>query len=351
MLCVIGGDFNLPGLNWLEEEIQDGPGKSNYDLFVNMMNEYGLSQHSKEISHPASNNILDLILTNNRSSVSHVYCTPGMSDLNAAICALNISPRHKRQPKRAIYMYHKANWDDIHRKNKHLSELYFKRNPDIYSVENNCLFIQTSIENQIQSLVPSRLSKCNFHLPWIIKDVGKQMKSKDKLCAKAIKSKSPHDWKRFKDARSKVKQNILQSHRTYISEIVAASLNDSPKSFWSCIRAIHREEIGIPTLTTSSGLPATSDCAKANVLNKRFQSVFTDEDMLSHPCCKNLLPDMTEINFDIDYIIKQIQNIYPNKANGPDNVPTMFLENSRRNVELFHHLFCQSYQHGNLRSH
>ena len=57
------------------------------------------------------------------------------------------------------------------------------------------------------------------------------MKSRDKLYVKAIKSKSPQDWIRFKDARSKVKQNIRHCHRTYISEIVAASLNDSPKSF------------------------------------------------------------------------------------------------------------------------
>ena len=50
MQCVIGGDFNLPGFNWLEEEILDGPGKSKCYLFVNLMNDYGLSQHDKEIS-------------------------------------------------------------------------------------------------------------------------------------------------------------------------------------------------------------------------------------------------------------------------------------------------------------
>ena len=71
-----------------------------------------------------------------------------------------------------------------------------------------------------------------------------------------------------------------------------------------------------PTLRTSSGLPATSDCAKANVLNEQFQSVFTDEDMENLPSCKKLFPDMTEINFDIDGIIKQLQKINPNKANG-----------------------------------
>ena len=48
-------------------------------------------------------------------------------------------------------------------------------------------------------------------------------------------SKSPQDYKTFKDARSKVKQNIRQSHHTYMYEIVAASLDDSPISFWPYI--------------------------------------------------------------------------------------------------------------------
>ena len=43
----MGEDFNLPDFNWLEEEIKDGPGTSKCDLLVNMMNEYGLSQHRK----------------------------------------------------------------------------------------------------------------------------------------------------------------------------------------------------------------------------------------------------------------------------------------------------------------
>ena len=83
------------------------------DLFVNMMSEYGLSQHNKEISGPASNNISNLILTNNPSSVSHEYCTPGMSNHNAVICVLNILYQYTRKPKRTIFMHNKANWDDI----------------------------------------------------------------------------------------------------------------------------------------------------------------------------------------------------------------------------------------------
>ena len=113
----------------------------------------------------------------------------------------------------------------------------------------------------MQKLVPSRLTKSEFHLKWIIKDVRKQMKLRDKFYVKAIKSKSPRDWKTFNDTRSKVKQNFDQIHCAYMSEIVVACLNDGPKSFWSYIRALRRKETGIPTLRSGSAIPATSACA------------------------------------------------------------------------------------------
>ena len=37
MQCIIGGDINLPGFNWHEEEILDGPSKTKCDLFMNMV--------------------------------------------------------------------------------------------------------------------------------------------------------------------------------------------------------------------------------------------------------------------------------------------------------------------------
>ena len=66
---------------------------------------------------------------------------------------------------------------------------------------------------------------------------------------------------------------------------------------------------------------------------------------------------MTEINFDIDGVLKQLQKINPNKANGPDKVPDRFLKETAMECgamecgAMFHHLFCQSYQYGTLPSH
>ena len=85
-----------------------------------MMNEHGLSQHNKEINRNTSNNILDLIMTNNPGLVSQVYCTPSMSDHNAIISVFNTMSQYKQKPKRTIFMHNKANWDDIRTETKHL---------------------------------------------------------------------------------------------------------------------------------------------------------------------------------------------------------------------------------------
>ena len=73
----------------------------------------------------------------------------------------------------------------------------------------------------------------------------------------------------------------------------------------------------------------------------------------------NLLPDdivncknLSSLKETIDGIIKQLKKINPNKANGPDKVPARFLKETVMECgAMFHHLFCQSYQHGTLPSH
>ena len=76
------------------------------------------------------------------------------------------------------------------------------------------------------------------------------------------------------------------------------------------------------------------------MLNEQFQSVFTDNYMQNLPSCKKLFPDMTEINYDIDVVIKQLQKINPNKANCPDKVLARFLKETTMECgAMFHHLF------------
>ena len=61
-----------------------------------------------------------------------------MSDHNAIICVLNILPQYKRQPKRTIFMYNKANWDNVRTKK---------------SISANYILIETLIFTQLKTIV------------------------------------------------------------------------------------------------------------------------------------------------------------------------------------------------------
>ena len=54
--------------------------------FLDMLDDLGLSQHCKEVTCPASQKTLDLMLTNKPGAVTEVKSLPGMSDHNM-VCA------------------------------------------------------------------------------------------------------------------------------------------------------------------------------------------------------------------------------------------------------------------------
>ena len=88
------------------------------------------------------------------------------------------------------------------------------------------------------------------------------------------------------------------------------------------------------------------DNAKAKALNRQFVSVFTNDDGNSLPDKgPSPFPDMDDINFtQLPGIEKLLDNIKPNKAAGPDELPTRVLkEVSKKMSGVLSMIFQQSY--------
>ena len=96
----------------------------------------------------------------------------------------------------------------------HKTSITHTKSPNIYTDEKNNYSIKTSIEDMILKLVPNGIKDRKFHLSWITKDVIKQMKSRDKLNIKAIKS-APPGLEKILKYKVKIKQSIYQSHHIY----------------------------------------------------------------------------------------------------------------------------------------
>ena len=107
------------------------------------------------------------------------------------------------------------------------------------------------------------------------------------------------------------------------------------------------ENINIPPLKLDGKLHAT-DPAKATALNSQFKSEFNVEDSSNIPNKgSSPYPDINHLEIGLEGVAKQFNNIIPNKASGPDELPARHLKTvSSEIAPLMQFLFQQSYNQG-----
>lgn len=104
-------------------------------------------------------------------------------------------------------------------------------------------------------------------------------------------------------------------------ELVNNIKTDS-KSFWSYIRSNFKTKSGIADLEAHDGSMLTSDIQKADLLNRFFVSVFTDEDLNSVPDFpdKNIDSTLECIAITQEQVEKKLQKLNTSKAPGMDSI-------------------------------
>ena len=115
------GDFNCPDIDWntltvtpnaLDGAIQ----QSLIDLFI----EHGLTQVHNQLTH--QENVLHLVFTNNPSLIKNSQSIPGISDHAMVVTDSNVKPIYNKQEPRKVYLFSKANWEEIKKACVNLSE-------------------------------------------------------------------------------------------------------------------------------------------------------------------------------------------------------------------------------------
>ncbi|KAI8510225.1 DTW domain-containing protein 2 [Branchiostoma belcheri] len=122
----------------------------------------------------------------------------------------------------------------------------------------------------------------------------------------------------------KQQQKTLQD--TSEPDILGEAIVDKPKTFWSYIKGLRKDLVGVAPLKVGNTIISDSG-KKAEVLSSQFKSVFTEEDTtdmpsLGQPCT----PPMEHIVVSTDGVEKMLQGLNPSKASGPDQIPPWFLK-------------------------
>ena len=90
------------------------------------------------------------------------------------------------------------------------------------------------IQTCVEKLAPWKkvVTRAKF-APWVDEDLVAEMKIRDELREKAISSKDPADWKKFKISRNQVNNHLKKAKSKFLTDKIA--VDDSKKS-WQQIK-------------------------------------------------------------------------------------------------------------------
>ena len=210
-------------------------------------------------------------------------CTPnmGISDHETTILLdINCHAKKVKQPKRQIFMWNRVN--TILLKN-HVSaevEVFMNNNTtdthinDIWS--NFKRIVATSMD-----LVPSKLTSTRFTQPWVTRTCKQYIRRKQRAYNRAKSTGLQSDWKSFKTLTNEPRKECKRAYNIYVSDCICPDLKNNPKIFFSFIKSKKCENIGVSPLRDSKGKLHTDDKVKANMLNRQFISVFSNDDAIT----------------------------------------------------------------------
>ncbi|XP_072176118.1 uncharacterized protein [Diadema setosum] len=140
---------------------------------------------------------------------------------------------------------------------------------------------------------------------------------------------------------------VHKAHLNYVNNIIGGSLSTNPKSFWSYIRCCRSEYAGIPSIRTATKLCATAE-DKAESLKDFFQSTFTHENLHQVPQKgPSPYPSIGHLHIHRTGVAKQLLQLDPSKASGPDQIPPQLLKIIAHEIApALSFVFQQSYNCG-----
>ncbi|XP_020606237.1 uncharacterized protein LOC110044991, partial [Orbicella faveolata] len=191
---IVSGDFNAPDISWDTEYSSQSPAS---DRLLEIIDDHDLSQLVKEPTRRVRNtqNILDLILSNNSNIIENISVVPGISDHDIVLFTVNTSCRRKKNVKRKIYIRKKADSSSVKEELTNLSLHMDTRG--FNSIDDKWSCFEDNIYRIMNSCIPSKWSSSRYNLPWFNHSLKRLARRKQRLYNKAKSSGDHNDWEAF----------------------------------------------------------------------------------------------------------------------------------------------------------
>ena len=137
-------------------------------------------------------------------------------------------------------------------------------------------------------------------------------------------AKKSRDWERYLILKRATQKTYREAYNNYLIKTLTSDTNGN-KRLGALIKSKQHSHLGVAPLKEGS-ITYCDPIQKANILNRQFISVFTDDTKTSIPDLgHSQYPSMEDITVSCKGVVKLLKNLKPHKAAGPDAIPLMLL--------------------------
>lgn len=318
---VIFGDFNVSQYNTVNSHDSLSLALRNFLEFSN------LTQHNSILN--SNQKMLDLIITseNMLCKVSQEIDSLVPEDAHhpSLCCIISIkSINHKKFNSKDQFRYNfkKTNLINLY------EDISLVQWDDLYSlndIEQACDVLYFKLYEIFDKHVPiQRINSSSSYPPWFDKDIIAQLKLKNKLRARYLKSMSNIDKLNFVTVRNSLKSKIKLSRENYV-KTCEANLNDDPSKFWGYVNSM-KSDSRIPGNMKFQESILTSSKSIVDGFATHFSSVFNNMDGINNVVNTSNQSTMGNFYTSDDSVLHHLRKLKPKLTSGLDNIPAFILK-------------------------
>ena len=241
---------------------------------------------------------------------------------------------------RDIWNYKNADFEEL---NDKISQFDWDNIIDrASSVDEACINFTVTFISLCKSCIPrKRVLIRPSDKPWFTSELRLNIRIRDRLRRKALKSNNARDKDCYKKQRNKVNNMKKYAKETYMNNYEDMILNQNcgSKTFWQLMgRLVDKQPktSTLPPLHNSDDVYAFTDDEKTNILNDYFCSISSLDDSNIELPDFNIRTEssLSNIIINTSEVIDVLSSLKLNKASGPDGISHRMLKYTSKTIAI-----------------
>ena len=336
---IVIGDFNYPEINWSTLSCTQAPGK----LFLDTISDKFLNQHvnfptnlTPQPNGSITSTCIDLVLSDNDYLVASVSPVGHLGASHHTMIMIEIVvPSATNETTEIVPDYGKADFSAMREK---VAAINWQAQLTPLNAQNSWRFFKETVLSIEDECIPTKKRRMNSKPLWMRRNVMRTIRKKRRLWKHYCTTNDYQSYVAYKRVQKETTSIIRKAKRDFEKKL-AADAKKNPKAFYRYINSKCKVQSKVGPLKDANGNVQTDDNEQAAILNNKFVSCFTKEDMSSLPSPElkfdpNLGPPLSNIKVDLVTVNSKLEALKTDKACGPDKIRARTLKELSTELSL-----------------